>query len=127
MLDTDISRYIIKKRPESLLKNLEKYSQRICVSVITAAELVFGADRANRPALTSLVRGFLERLSVLDWTSAAVDHYARARTALERSGTPIGSMDLLIAAHALSQNCAIVTNNIKHFTRVPGLKVEVWQ
>lgn len=66
MLDTDISSYIIKKRPASLLEHFEKHAERLCVSVITAAELQFAAEKAGRPALHSLVQEFLERLAVLD-------------------------------------------------------------
>ena len=127
MLDTDISSYIIKKRPASLLDRFEKHSERLCVSVITAAELQFGAEKAARPALTDLVAAFLERLPVLDWTQAVVAHYARVRTALEKAGKPIGSMDMLIASHALAEGHTVVTNNIKHFAQVPSLKIEVWQ
>jgi tRNA(fMet)-specific endonuclease VapC len=127
MLDTDISSYIIKKRPASLLERFEKHAERLCVSVITAAELQFGAEKAGRPALSSLVQEFLERLAVLDWTQVVVAHYARIRAALEKNGKPIGNMDLLIASHALSEGYAVVTNNLKHFSHVPGLKVEVWQ
>ena len=127
MLDTDISSYIIKKRPDSLLDRFQKHAERLCVSVVTAAELRFGAEKAARPALTSLVGEFLERLPVLDWTQAVVAHYARIRVALERSGTPIGNMDLLIASHAASEGYTVVTNNIKHFSRVPDLRVELWQ
>jgi tRNA(fMet)-specific endonuclease VapC len=126
MLDTDISRYIIKKRPASLLERFEKHAQRLCVSVITAAELQFGAENAGRPALSLLVQEFLERLAILDWTQGVVVHYARIRTALEKNGRPIGNMDLLIASHAVSEGYAVVTNNVKHFSHVPGLKVEVW-
>ena len=127
MLDTDISSYIIKQRPASLLDRFQKQAERLCVSVVTAAELQFGAEKAARPALTALVREFLERLPVLDWTQLVVPHYAKIRVALERSGTPIGNMDLLIASHALSEGYTVVTNNLKHFSRVPGLQVEVWQ
>ena len=127
MLDTDISSYIIKKRPASLLGRFEKHAEQLCVSVITAAELQFGAEKAGRPALSSLVQEFLERLAVLDWTQGVVAHYARIRTALEKIGKPIGNMDLLIASHAVSEGYAVVTNNVKHFSHVPGLKVEVWQ
>ena len=127
MLDTDISSYIIKKRPASLLERFERHAERLCVSVVTAAELQFGAEKAGRPALSSLVREYLERLAVLDWTQGVVAHYARIRTALEKNGNPIGNMDLLIASHAVAEGCAVVTNNVKHFSHVPGLTVEVWQ
>jgi tRNA(fMet)-specific endonuclease VapC len=126
MLDTDVSSYIIKRRPQSLLGRFERHAEELCVSVITAAELRFGAAKVGRPALTDLVEAFLERLSILDWTDAVTHHYARLRAALEQAGTPIGNMDLLIAAHAMAEGSVILTNNTKHFSRVPGLKVEVW-
>ena len=66
MLDTDVSSYIIRKRPPSLLERFEKHAEQLCVSVVTAAELQFGAEKAGRPALTLLVTEFLERLPVLD-------------------------------------------------------------
>jgi tRNA(fMet)-specific endonuclease VapC len=126
MLDTDISSYIIKRRPATLLERFEKHAETLSVSVMTAAELRFGAEKAVRPKLVELVEAYLERLAILDWTNAVTGHYARIRSELERSGRPIGNMDLLIASHAVSQRMILVTNNLKHFTGVPGLKVEVW-
>jgi len=126
MLDTDVSSYIIRRRPESLLSRFEKHSEELCVSVITAAELRFGAEKVKRPKLTELVEGYLERLAILDWTNAVTHYYARLRAALEHAGTPIGNMDLLIAAHAMSESSTLVTNNMKHFSHVPGLKLEEW-
>ena len=127
MLDTDISSYIIRKRPASLLELFQKNAEVLCVSVVTAAELQFGAEKAGRPALKALVNEYLDRLPVLDWTQGVVADYARIRTALERAGKPIGNMDMLIAAHALSEGSTLVTNNLRHFEHVPGLKFEVWQ
>ena len=126
MLDTDISSYIIKRRPESFTDRFEKRADALCVSVMTAAELRFGANKAARRELTDLVEAFLERLAILDWTADVTFHYATIRTAIERSGEPVGNMDLLIAAHAVSQGLTLVTNNIKHFSHVPKLKIEVW-
>jgi tRNA(fMet)-specific endonuclease VapC len=76
--------------------------------------------------LAELVEAYLDRLAILDWANEASGHYARIRTELERSGNPIGNMDLLIASHAVSQRMTLVTNNLKHFSNVPALKVEVW-
>ena len=76
--------------------------------------------------LAAMVADFLRRLSVLDWFRAAAQHYGDIRVKLESAGTPIGNMDLLIAAHARSAGAVLVTNNQKHFLRVPGLKVENW-
>jgi len=126
MLDTDISSYIIKRRPATLLEKFEKHTETLSVSVMTAAELRFGAEKAGRPKLVELVEAYLERLAILDWTNEVIGHYARIRSELERSGKPIGNMDLLIASHAVSQGMTAVTNNLKHFSSVPGLKVEVW-
>jgi tRNA(fMet)-specific endonuclease VapC len=126
MLDTDISSYIIKRRPAALVEKFEKHAETLNVSVMTAAELRFGAEKAGRPKLVELVEAYLERLAILDWTQEVTGHYARIRSELERSGKPIGNMDLLIASHAVSQGMTLVTNNLKHFSSVPGLKVEVW-
>jgi tRNA(fMet)-specific endonuclease VapC len=126
MLDTDIASYIIKRRPTTLLEKFEKYGETLNVSVITAAELRFGAEKAARPKLAELVEAYLDRLAILDWTNDVTPHYARIRAQLERSGKPIGNMDLLIASHAVSQGMTVVTNNLKHFSSVPGLNVEVW-
>jgi tRNA(fMet)-specific endonuclease VapC len=126
MLDTDISSYIIKRRPATLVERFEKHAESLSVSVMTAAELRFGAAKADRPKLAELIEAYLERLAILDWTNEVTGHYARIRSELERSGKPIGNMDLLIASHAVSQRMVLVTNNLKHFANVPGLEVEVW-
>jgi tRNA(fMet)-specific endonuclease VapC len=126
MLDTDISGYIIKRRPATLLERFERYAESLSVSVMTAAELRFGAEKAGRPKLTEVVEAYLDRLAILDWTHEASGYYARIRAQLERSGKPIGNMDLLIASHAVSQGSTLVTNNLKHFSSVSGLNVEVW-
>ena len=93
---------------------------------MTAAELRFGAEKAGRPKLTELVEAYLDRLAILDWTNEVSGYCARIRAQLERSGKPIGNMDLLIASHAVSQGSTLVTNNLKHFSSVSGLHVEVW-
>jgi tRNA(fMet)-specific endonuclease VapC len=126
MLDTDISSYIIKRRPATLIEKFEKHAESLSVSVMTAAELRFGAEKAGRQKLNELVEAYLDRLAILDWTNEVCGYYARIRSALERSGKPIGNMDLLIASHAVSQGMTLVTNNLKHFSNVSDLKVEVW-
>ena len=126
MLDTDISSYIIKRRPAALIERFERHAESLSVSVITAAELRFGAEKAGRPKLTELVEAYLDRLAILDWTNEVSGYYARICAQLESSGKPIGNMDLLIAAHAVSQGSTLVTNNMKHFSIVSGLNVELW-
>lgn len=93
---------------------------------MTAAELRFGAEKAGRPKLVELVEAYLDRLAILDWTNEVSSYYARIRSQLERSGRPIGNMDLLIASHAVCQGSTLVTNNLKHFSSVSGLMLEVW-
>jgi len=126
MLDTDFSSYIIKRRPATLVEKFAKHGQTLNVSVITAAELRLGAEKAARPKLAELVEAYLDRLAILDWTNEVTRHYARIRSELECSGRLIGNMDLLIASHAVSQGMIVVTNNLTHFSNVPGLKVQVW-
>jgi tRNA(fMet)-specific endonuclease VapC len=126
MLDTDISSYIIRRRPAALADKFHKHADSLCVSAITAAELRFGAEKAGRAQLTNLVEAYLERVAVIDWTAGVAAHYARIRAVLERAGKPISNMNLLIAAHAVSMRATLITNNLRHFTIVPGLKVEAW-
>jgi tRNA(fMet)-specific endonuclease VapC len=128
MLDTDISSYIIRKRPEPVRARFrEVESAQLCLSVVSEAELLYGVTAKGSPrALASMVADFLRRLTILDWSRAAARHYADIRAKLESDGTPIGNMDLMIAAHARSTGAVLVTNNEKHFRRIPGLKVENW-
>jgi tRNA(fMet)-specific endonuclease VapC len=128
MLDTDISSYIIRRRPASIHDRFRKLdSGQLCISVITQAELRYGilsagAGKGIRPA----VEDFLDRLTILDWNGDAAEHYAEIRFQLERAGAAIGSLDMLIAAHARSVNAVLVTNNERHFRRISRLAVENW-
>ena len=128
MLDTDISSYIIRERPESVQRRFhELEGGQLCISVVSEAELLYGVKAKGSPrTLASTVADFLRRLTVLDWTRAAARDYADIRAKLESAGTSIGNMDLMIAAHARSAGAVLVTNNEKHFLRVEGLKVENW-
>jgi len=126
MLDTDTSSYIIKRRPPGVLEKFETYSERLCVSAITAAELRFGAEKSRGNAVAGLVEDFLARLPIMPWADEATVHYARLRATLERAGRPIGNMDLLIAAHALALGAKLITNNLRHFGKIAGLKTETW-
>lgn len=128
MLDTDISSYIIRNRPETVRARFSKLeSGQLCLSAITHAELLYGVKSAGSgKAIGREVEDFVRRLDVLEWGSAAAEHYADIRVKLETAGTPIGNMDLMIAAHAKSIGAVLVTNNKKHFRRVGGLSVENW-
>ena len=97
MLDTDISSYIIKRRPPTLIERLERHADSLSVSVMTAAELRFGAEKTGRPKLVELVEAYLDRLAILDWTNEVTGCYARIRAQLERSGKPIGAIWIFLS------------------------------
>lgn len=96
------------------------------LSAIVAAELRFGAAKLAAPRFQAAVEAWLVGFDVRPWPLEATHHYAQIRSALERAGKPIGGMDLMIAAHALAEDSAIITNNAREFHRVPGLAVEEW-
>jgi tRNA(fMet)-specific endonuclease VapC len=120
MLDTDMSSYIIKKRPDAVAARLaELPPSTVCISVITRAELFYGLRRLpSAHRLHAGVREFLRLVHVLDWGSDAADHYADIRHRLTIAGRLIGEMDMMIAAHALAVNAILVTNNTRHYTRI---------
>lgn len=99
----------------------------IGLSSIVLAELYYGAARVPSPErLLAYIQEFMAGLVALPWGNAAAEHYGQIRFALDRVGTPLGSMDLMIAAHARSLDAILVTNNQKHFRRVPGLRLTNW-
>lgn len=128
MLDTDTSSYIIKQRPASVRQRLAKVKpEQVCISIITYAELLYGVERsASQTVNRAIVLDFVRHLRVQVWDEAVADAYARVRTTLEKIGQPIGGMDMQIAAHALSLEAILVTNNTRHFERVSGLALENW-
>ncbi len=128
MLDTNICIYIIKKRLPSLLNRFDKLQKKeIYISVITFAELQYGVERSSSKKLNqNILDAFYTNLIILPWDESAGKEYGKIRTYLEKQGTPIGNMDLLIASHALSRKYILVTNNLKEFERVRYLRCENW-
>lgn len=128
MLDTNICIYAIKNKPETVIKNFLKHEpDEMCVSAITYAELMHGVEKSqarerNRAAMTL----FLSSISILEFDNYAAEDYGWVRAELERKGTPIGPMDMLIAGHARSKRLILVTNNTREFLRVENLEVEDW-
>ena len=128
MLDTNICIFLIKHRPESVIRRfLELEPRDICISSITYAELVYGVEKSrakekNRVALILL----LSEIEILPYDDVAAQTYGVIRADLQRKGTPIGPLDMLIASHAKSRGLTLVTNNTGEFERVEGLKVEDW-
>jgi tRNA(fMet)-specific endonuclease VapC len=131
MLDTNICSFIMRERPESVLSRLQKHvghRDRIVISAITYAELRFGAiGKKASPKHTIIVDEFMARIdAVLAWDKRAVEAATIVKKVLGERGTPIGNNDTLIAGHAISERCMLVTNNTKEFERVPDLALEDW-
>lgn len=100
--------------------------RRIFTSVVVAAEMHYGAKKKGSDKTTADVRGVLANVEILPLGLDVIEHYARIRVELERAGTIIGANDLLIAAHALATDSILVSNNLREFSRVKGLKYENW-
>ncbi len=128
LLDTNICIYLIKKKPGQLLQKFKAQAVgEIGISSITAAELWFGVQKSHYPDKNQrALAQFLIPLAVVNFDRQAAMTYGRIRAWLEGQGTPIGSMDTLIAAQALSMQVTLVTNNMREFSRVPELKLENW-
>ena len=128
MLDTNICVYFIKKKPVSVMKKFyEELDTGLCISAITLAELKYGIEKSQAfEKNKAVLQEFLEVIPVLPFPVSAADTYGKIRSYLEKRGTPIGMMDMLIAAHAKTENLILVTNNTREFERVPDLKLENW-
>jgi len=128
LLDTNICIYLIKRRPPSVLKRFDAFDAgTLAVSSITVAELEFGVQKSqylsqNEQALQQ----FLLPLVILVFDHEAARTYGKIRAWLETRGKTIGALDMLIAAHALSKGLPLATNNVREFSKVPGLKVINW-
>ena len=127
LLDTDTCIYALKRNPGVLGRLLSRSRADVAVSVVTEAELRTGAAKSSSPPKTALLlENFLRPLAVVEFTSSDAKAYAQLRAKLERAGTPIGPLDTLIAAQAVSRKLVLVTNNEREFGRVPGLRLENW-
>ena len=128
MLDTNICIYVMKNKPERVLKRFEKeINYGICISSITLAELEYGMKHSSNPAKNErALLKFLLPLRILSFESSAASAYGEIRAYLQKQGTPIGPLDMLIAGHARSKELILVTNNVREFARVPELKLENW-
>ena len=128
MLDTNICIYVIKHKPETVFQKLQNINpEDVCISSVTYAELVHGVEKSaavekNRLALSML----LANMEILDFDVDAADCYGKIRAVLEKKGTPIGPLDMMITAHAQSLGYTVVTNNVKEFSRVSALRIENW-
>lgn len=127
MLDTNIVIYVIKRRPLEVLTTFNTHAGQLCISAITLSELLHGAEKsAQSEKNLRQVEDFTSRLEVLSYDPKAAAHYGDIRADLERTGTPVGINDLHIAGHARSQGLVLVTNSMKEFEQVKGLRLENW-
>ena len=127
LLDTNICIYVINARPQAVLERFRQYRMgEIGVCSVVAAELAYGVAKSGSERNRRALEMFLAPLTILPFDEAALWVYGDLRAELERMGTPIGALDTMIAAHALSQQSTLVTNNTGEFARVPGLALENW-
>ena len=128
ILDTSICVFIIRKKSQLAIQRLRQQPVGdVCLSTVTLGELRYGADKSQDPPKNhAVLNAFLAPLEIVEFDARAADRYGRVRTDLERLGLPIGPLDTLIAAHALSLGLTVVTNNVGEFARVSGLIVEDW-
>ena len=125
ILDANIVIYVIKCRPEAVLAPFHQNDRQLCISSITLAELMHGVEKSTKPDHNlRQVEDFVSRLVVLEYGNKSAAHYGDIRAMLERKGTPIGVNGLHIAGHAKSEGLTLVTNNLKEFERLEGLRLE---
>lgn len=128
LLDTNICIYLIKRKPPEVLQRfLQLQPGSVFISSVTTSELYYGAQKSQR-VQTNLeaLNNFLLPFRIVDYDESASFLYGELRADLEKRGQPIGLLDMMIAAHALSLDVPLVTNNTKEFERVKGLKLENW-
>ncbi len=103
-----------------------EFYESCAISSIIAAELQYGARKRNNRMLTQKVQALCNLMTIIPWNEEAASAYAKLRVELETLGTPIGNMDMLIAASAVAEGATLVTNNVEHFSKIVSLKIENW-
>ena len=127
LLDTNTCIYVINHRPAQVFERFQQYPLgQLAISSITASELAFGVEKSGSERNKQALNKFLAPLEIYAYNDQAIWHYAQLRHALQASGKTIGSLDMLIAAHALALDAVLVTNNLKEFERIAGLRLENW-
>ena len=127
LLDTNICIYVINHKPQQVFERFRQYQLgQLAVSSITASELAFGVEKSGSERNKQALKKFLSPLEILPYDEQAVWHYAQLRHDLQSKGQTIGSLDMLIAAHALALDVVLVTNNTKECERIERLKLENW-
>ena len=130
LLDTDILIYLIKNHPPAIARRVDALPEaaRLCMSFVTWAELLKGAERSTRkPEVLRRLESLVRQVAVLYPSGPAIcQHYAAQFTRLKDAGTPIGANDLWIACHALAESATLVTHNPREFQRIEGLRLDDW-
>ena len=127
LLDTNTVIEALRRRDDTLRRRFVENDTQMAVSTVTVAELAYGSERSSDPARNRrAVDGLIGRLVVLDLDMPAAEHSGQIRAQLAAKGTPIGPYDLLIAGQARAHGLIVVTNNVREFSRVDGLRVEDW-
>ena len=127
LLDTNICIYVINHKPQQVFEHFRQYQLgQLAVSSITASELAFGVEKSGSERNKQALKKFLSPLEILPYDEQVIWHYAQLRHDLQSKGQTIGSLDMLIAAHALALDVVLVTNNTKEFERIERLKLESW-
>ncbi|MDD2748523.1 tRNA(fMet)-specific endonuclease VapC [Acidithiobacillus sp.] len=127
LLDTNICIFTIKRKPPEIQAQFHQHQGQMAISTITLMELIYGAEKSQFPERNlAEIEGFAARLEVLEYGMEAARHTGQLRAELARTGQPIGPYDQMIAGHARSTGLIVVTNNLREFERVPGLRVVDW-
>ena len=128
LLDTDTCIYLINRRPTSIITRLQRLQYGdVGMSLVTYYELVYGAWKSrHRQQNMVALQEMTDRVPIQALNAEAAMQYGKLRCELEEKGTPIGPYDLMIAAHALALDLTLVTNNVREFSRVRGLRLENW-
>lgn len=127
MLDTNMVIYTIKNRPNQVRETFKQHQDQMCISAVTWGELVYGAEKSSQPERNLAdIEEMAARIEIVPFEALAAAHFGQLRAELYRVGKPIGPYDMMIAGHARSMGVILVTNNLKEFERVPGLRVENW-
>ena len=127
MLDTNIVIYAIRNRPKQVREAFKRHENQMGISAVTKSELIYGAERSSQPERNLAdIEGLIARLEVAPFEDPAAEHFGQLRAELYRIGQPVDPYDMMIAAHARAMGLILVTNNMKAFERVPGLRIEDW-
>ena len=126
MLDTDTVSFLVRKNPSVIKKLIQHEDDDICISAITYAELIYGLEKKGSEKLFSEVKTIIGKLSLIPFDESQSEIYGKIRAKLEKSGTPLGDMDMLIAAAAMKTGAILISHNVNHFSKIRGLKVEDW-